>query len=197
MSDEDHKIKVFGSDDNLKALGELLSNETSRKIMIHLMKQEMYTNEISTKLDIRISLVIHHLKKMEDLGLVEITNKKIVKKGEKHRFFKIDSDLFITLNNTKEKIKEKGILKRIFSDGMKFTMIGVTGLASWFSLTSNNVQQISESRSTLRDTSSDILNQTIIFVESDTQYHFDPIISIPIIILSCCLFLFWFSRKHK
>jgi len=63
MSDEDNKIKIFASDDNLKSLGELLSNETSRKIIKNLMENEMYTNEIATKLDIRVSLVIHHLKK--------------------------------------------------------------------------------------------------------------------------------------
>ena len=131
MSDVENKIKVFGSDDNLKALGELLSNETSRKIISAIMKQEMYTSEISTKLDMRVSLVIHHLKKMEDLGLLEITKKKIIKKGQEHRFFKMSSDIFITLDKTKEEVKEKGILKRIFRDGIKFASIGLVGLSSW------------------------------------------------------------------
>ena len=197
MSDNDNKIKAFASDDNLKALGELLSNETSRKIMIYLMNHEMYTNEIATKLDIRVSLVIHHLKKMEDLGLVEITEKKIKRKGEKHRFFKIESDIFVTLNKTKKEVEEKGILKKIFKDGVKFTMIGVVGLFSWFSLSSNNIQQISEPPSMSMGTASGILNETITFVESDIKYYIDPIISIPIITLSCSLFLFWFSRKYK
>ena len=138
----DNKIKVFASDDNLKALGELLSNETSRKIIFHLLKNEMYTNEIATKLDIRVSLVIHHLKKMEDLGLLEITSKKIVKKGEKHRFFKIDSDIFVSINNTKEEIEEKGILKRIFKDGIKFGCVGITAFLIW---TETRVTKISPS----------------------------------------------------
>lgn len=125
----DDKIKVFASDDNLKALGELLSNDTSRKIISHLMKNEMYTNELSTKLDIRVSLVIHHLKKMESLGLLEITHKKIIKKGEKHRFFKMNTNIFVTLNNTKEEVKEKGILKKIFRDGLKFYIIGIITLS--------------------------------------------------------------------
>ena len=77
MPDEDNKIKMFGSDDDLKSLGELLSNETSRTIIKNLMEYEMYTNEIATKLDMRVSLVIHHLKKMEALGLLEISDKKI------------------------------------------------------------------------------------------------------------------------
>ncbi len=123
MTEEYIKIKVFGSDDDLKSLGELLSNKTSRKIIKNLMNHEMYTNEIATKLDMRVSLVIHHLKKLESLGLLEITDKKIKRKGEKHRFFKMNSDLFITLDKTKEEIEKKEITKKIFKDGIKFTTV--------------------------------------------------------------------------
>ena len=131
MSDKDNKIRIFGSDDNLKALGELLSNETSRKIIFTLMKKEMYTNEISTALDMRVSLVIHHLKKMEELGLLDITKKTIIRKGQEHRFFKMSTDIFITLDKNKEEIKEKGLLKRIFKDGVKFAAIGVAAVSTW------------------------------------------------------------------
>ncbi len=132
MSEKDNKIKVFASDDNLKSLGELLSNETSRKIIKYLMENEMYTNEISTKLDIRVSLVIHHLKKLEELGLLEITNKKIKRKGEEHRFFKIDSDIFITLDKNKEEVKENGVLNRVFREGTKFAVLGFISTVTLF-----------------------------------------------------------------
>ena len=132
MTDDYNKIKVFGSDDDLKSLGELLSNETSRKIIKNLMEHEMYTNEIATKLNMRVSLVIHHLKKMEALGLLEITDKKIKRKGEKHRFFKMDSDIFVAFNKTKEEVKKKGILKIFFKEGIKFTVLGVSSLLAFF-----------------------------------------------------------------
>ncbi len=132
MSDDDApKIKVFASDDNLKALGELLSNDSSRSIIYNLMTNEMYTNEISTKLDMRVSLVIHHLKKMEDLGLLEITEKKIKRKGQEHRFFKIKSNIFVVIDNTAVEIKEKGLLKRIFRDGVKYAVIGFVASMTW------------------------------------------------------------------
>ncbi len=132
MTDKDNKIKVFGSDDDLKSLGELLSNETSRRIIKNLMEHEMYTNEIATKLDMRVSLVIHHLKKMQALGLLEITDKKIKRKGEKHRFFKMDFDIFVAFDKTKDEVKEKGILKIFFKDRIKIVAIGIVGLSSWF-----------------------------------------------------------------
>lgn len=126
------KIKVFGSDDDLKELGELLSNATSRKIIAALIKQPMYTNELSTTLDIRVSLVIHHLDKLKRLGLVDITHKKLVRKGQEHKFYKINSDIFIALNNTKEEVKEEGFSKKFFRDGIKFAVIGIAALSSWF-----------------------------------------------------------------
>ena len=131
MFDDEPKIKVFASDDNLKALGELLSNDSSRSIIYNLMTKEMYTNEISTKLDMRVSLVIHHLKKLEDLGLLEITEKKIKRKGQEHRFFKIKSNIFVVIDNTKVEIEEKGLLKRIFKEGIKFASIGIIALSYW------------------------------------------------------------------
>ena len=125
------KIKVFASDDNLKALGELLSNDSSRKIIFHLMENSMYTNEIATKLDMRVSLVIHHLKKLEELNLVEISDRKIKRKGIEHRFFKINANIFVTVNKNKEEVEKEGLLKRIFKDGLKFASIGIAGLIMW------------------------------------------------------------------
>jgi len=125
------KVKVFASDDNLKTLGELLSNDSSRKIIYNLMNKKMYTNELATKLDMRVSLVIHHLKKLEELQMIEISEEKIKRKGVKHRFFKINSDIFVTINKDKVEIEEKGFLSRIFKEGVKFTSIGIASLVSY------------------------------------------------------------------
>ena len=37
----------------------------------------------------------------------------------------MNSDIFITINKTKENINKKGTLKKIFRDGIKFTVIGL------------------------------------------------------------------------
>lgn len=127
------KIKVFSSEDEkLKLLGELLSNKSSRDIIKLLMNKEHYTNEIAKKLDLRPNLVIHHLKKLESLGLLETTKKRIVKKGNEHRYFRINLNLFITSNNTKDEIEKKGgIFQKIFKDGVKFVAIGLASFFLW------------------------------------------------------------------
>lgn len=126
------KIKVFSSEDEkLKILGELLSNKSSLDIIKLLIEKEMYTNEIAKKLNLRVNLVIYHLKKLEELGLLKITHKTIVKKGNDHRYFRMIPNLFITVNETKGDLDKKGILEKIFKEGMKFATIGIAGLVSW------------------------------------------------------------------
>ena len=96
MRDE---IKVFGADDrSLKLLGELLGNDTSRKIIRCLIEKQMYTNELAIKLNIPISLVMHHLKKLEKVNLVDVEEKQITKRTKTHKFFKMSGKIFVLLD---------------------------------------------------------------------------------------------------
>lgn len=123
------KIKVFDlSDESLKLLGELLTNESSRSIILALIENQMYVNQLAEKLDMRVSLVIHHLKKLGKLGLLEIIEKPITKRTKDHKFFKINTDVFLsfTIDETGNK------LKRIFKDGIKFTSVGLISAMTYF-----------------------------------------------------------------
>ncbi|MCH9657444.1 ArsR family transcriptional regulator [archaeon] len=135
------KIKVFSSDDEkLKILGELLSNKSSRDMIKLLIEKEMYTNEIAKKLGLRVNLIIHHLKKLEGLGLLEITEKQIVKKGNNHKFYKMVPNFFISPNADKNETCEKGFFKKIFKDGIKFASIGIISFVSWAYLRLNSTE---------------------------------------------------------
>lgn len=127
------EIKIFVDDEeSLKILGELLSNKTSRDLIKFLMNKSTYKKKIADELGIPFSLIEYHLKKLEKLGLVKITNKKLTKKGIFHKNYKISAEgIFITFN-TKEMIREEGILKRIFREGVKFSAIGIVSIASYF-----------------------------------------------------------------
>lgn len=127
-----NKIKVFFSDDEkLKILGELLSNKSSRDIIKLLIEKEMYINEIAKKLDLRVNLVLHHVKKMQEIGLLEIIHKKITEQGNDHRYFRINPGMFILPNEPKEEIKEKSTLKKVFKEGIKFASIGISAIISY------------------------------------------------------------------
>jgi len=133
-NDENYeKVKIITSnEEKLKALGELLSNRSSRDIIKLLIGKEMYANEIANRLDLRPNLVVHHLKKLEELGLLEIKNKTIVKKGKEHRYFRMVPNLFIAPNESKEEIEKKGILKKFFKDGIRFFIIFLAASLVYF-----------------------------------------------------------------
>ena len=172
MSITQQQIKVFDCNDkSLKILGELLSNDTSRKIVKSLIEKEMYTNEISNKLNISVRLVIHHLKKLEELGLLEITHKQIVRKGNEHRYFRMVPGLFVIPN---ESVEKTGFLKRFFKDGIKFAGIGIAALISWKLLPENFV------------------------LSPDTAEHGNDLIVIPfiIIILGLILERIWNKKRR-
>ena len=122
------KVKVLKITDKLlKSFGELCINDTSRSIMLILSENQMYVNEIAKKLTMRVSLVIHHLQKIIDLGIIEIEEKPISKKTKNHRYFKLNADIYFSLTPDKDGNK----LKRIFKDGVKFVGIGIAGIVSY------------------------------------------------------------------
>jgi len=122
------RIKIFDlSDESLKLLGELLTNESSRSIIMTLIEKQMYVNQLAEKLDMRVSLVIHHLKKLGELGLLDIVEKPISKRTKDHKFFRINTDVFLSFT-----IDESGNkLKKIFNEGIKFASIGITAFIFW------------------------------------------------------------------
>ena len=128
------KVKVFTSDDrSLKLLGELLGNDTSRKIIRCLIEKQMYTNELAIKLDIPISLVIHHLKKLEELKIVDVKEKQITKKTKKHKFFRMSGKIFVLPNEPEDEIIKTGMLERIFQEKVRYSMVGATAVLSFIS----------------------------------------------------------------
>ena len=199
MTEENNtKIRVFGNDDeSLKILGQLLSTETSRKIIQLLTQEEMYINQISKKLGIQMNITIFHLKKLEELGLLIVTHKQIVKKGVDHKYYKMVPNMFVTATQTKKEVHENEFLKKFFKEGVKFLTVTIAVITTWLSIN----QQIFDSKISL-DRSVYIVNKTSEIPQPDITpsvhpFVVDPVISVSVIIICCSLFLIWFSRKYK
>ncbi len=74
---------------------------------------------------------------MGELGLLSVNEKRIVKKGQMHKYYKINPGIFLLPSHTKDKVHDTGILKKIFKDGIKFASIGIAAGVSWI-LTKNS-----------------------------------------------------------
>lgn len=113
------KVKIFHNNDKVKLLGEIISNSTSRKIMKLLSEESLYVNAISKRLDIRVSVVIHHLKKMQKLKLLNVEDKPRVTVRTYKHYSMNNTNFFIKLDTKKDKITENNYFKKTFSDKIK------------------------------------------------------------------------------
>lgn len=126
------KIEVFSSeDDKLKFLGELLSNESSRQILLLLTNREMPANELSEKTNLRLSLVIHHLNKMQQVGIVKIVKTEKNTKNHDVKYYSAKSGIMIFPKEISEKITKSKSLSISLTKIMRFSVIGIAGLVSW------------------------------------------------------------------
>lgn len=129
----DNKIEIlFTDNEKIKLIGEILSNESSKKILELVFDDAITANQLSLKTDITLSVVIHHLKKMQELGIVKID--KIEKNSKEHdmKYYKAAKFAVIILPS-KASAKAKtskslhNSLKRIYT----FTVIGIAALIPW------------------------------------------------------------------
>ena len=127
------KISIFSDDDvNLKILGEILSNESSRTILSLLIRKEMTVNEIIANTSYALSLILHHLNKMKETGIVEIS--KIGKNSKNHdmKYYVAKPAIIILTKGISEKAKQSKSFQNSLKSLLKFASIGVAAIISWF-----------------------------------------------------------------
>lgn len=165
------------SDDYLKEVSELFGNPNSRQIILLLVENEMYVNQISIKLKIRVSLVSYHLKKLGKLGFLTKTEKPISRKTKNHTFYKIDVDAFTVT------LRKNLSLKKIFKETVKFVSVGIAGITTWFATNIINKPNIARGG----------INEKFDLLQSD--------ILLPIIftgmVVGFGLIIIYYSKKHK
>jgi len=145
INKEPPKVKILSlraTDDSLEKFGEVISNKTGRKILLALTEKEGYLNEFANKIGITVPTLYNHLKKLEEMGVLEIIEKPISKKTKDHRYFIMKTDIFLSLTSLTPD-EEQSKLKRIFKEGVKFLSIGITSVVSFFIVSDSNFKQSS------------------------------------------------------
>lgn len=139
------KISIFSNeDDDLKILGEVLSNESSRRILSLLIRKEMTVNEIIANTGYALSLILHHLNKMKETGIVEIS--KIGKNSKNHdmKYYVAKPAIIILTKGMSEKAKQSKSFQNSLKRLLKFASIGIAAIISWFGSQIIQNQKISE-----------------------------------------------------
>ncbi|HSB50337.1 MAG TPA: winged helix-turn-helix domain-containing protein [Nitrosopumilaceae archaeon] len=141
MSEEDETVAVSDrveilstEDEKIKAVGEILSSDTSRKILTVLFNQSLTANEISQKTEISLPLVIYHLKKMQDAAVVKIKNVGKNTKSHDMKYYTIDKFAIVILPTQMSKpAKTSKSLFNSFSRIHRIATLGAASIAAWFS----------------------------------------------------------------
>jgi len=129
------KIEILSTDDDrIKAVGELLSSDSSRNILKLLFNDQMTANQIAQKTEISLPLVIYHLKKMQEAGIVKIAQTGKNTKSHDMKYYTVDKFAIVILpSGMTEKAKASKSLLNSFNRIYRFATIGGAALAAWFS----------------------------------------------------------------
>ncbi len=151
------KIEILSTDDDrIKTVGELLSSDSSRAILKLLFNDQMTANQIAQKTEISLPLVIYHLKKMQDAGIVKISQTEKNTKSHDMKYYTVDKFAIVILpSGLTEKARSSKSLSNSFNRIYRFATIGGAAIAAWFStqfMQQNNQVTISDESMRQADT---------------------------------------------
>ena len=129
------RVEILSTEDSkLKSIGEILSSDSSRAILKILFNDSLTANQISLKTEISLPLVIYHLKKMQDAGVVKITNIGKNTKSHDMKFYTVDKLAIIILPAMmSEPAKKSKSLFNSFTRIHRLATLGGASIAAWFS----------------------------------------------------------------
>ena len=129
------KIDILSTEDEkLKSIGEILSSDSSRKILKLLFNQSLTANEIAQKTEMSLPLVIHHLKKMQTVQVVKIANVGKNSKSHDIKYYTIDKFAIVILPSAMSApAKKSKSLFNSFTRIHRLATLGGVSAAAWFS----------------------------------------------------------------
>ena len=129
------RVEILSTEDQkMKSIGEILSSDSSRAILKILFNDSLTANQISQKTEISLPLVIYHLKKMQESGVVKITNVGKNTKSHDMQFYTVDKLAIIRLpSQMSEPAKKSKSLFNSFTRIHRLATLGGVSIAAWFS----------------------------------------------------------------
>lgn len=145
------KVEILSTEDQkIKAIGEILSADSSRQILRLLFNDALTANQISQKTGVSLPLVIYHLKKMQEANVVKITNVGKNTKSHDMKFYTADKFAIVILpEQMSSPAKKSKSLLNSFSRIHRLATLGAACIAVWFS--SQFLQQSPPQDMTARD----------------------------------------------
>ena len=128
----ENEIQIFSNtDEKLKFLGKILSNDSSRKILLSLIEKEMTANEIATLIQLSLPLALYHINQMIQAGIVIVSKTFTNGKNQPMKYYSAKSGIVILPEKASQKAKESKSFSNSLKKVMKFAVIGIVSFVSW------------------------------------------------------------------
>lgn len=126
------RIEILLSDDQkIKAVGEVLTNDSARAILQLLFDEELTANEISQRQDISLQLARYHLAKMQQAGMVRIARVGKGPKAHDMKYYGATRFAIVILpSGVSDRARESKSLIRSFKTIYRLAGVGVAAAAA-------------------------------------------------------------------
>src|SRR3989344_3588410 len=100
-------LLVSLKEDKAKKLAQVISNDTSRKILDYLAEKEATESDLAKTLEVPISTIHYNLKALMDAGIIEVEEFHYSQKGKEVNHYKLANKYIIIAPKGTYGIKEK------------------------------------------------------------------------------------------
>ena len=132
IQDGSDNVKIYSSNEKrVKFLGDVLANDASRSIFLLLAQGELPAGRIADKTGMSLALVTHHLEKMQNAGVVQVSkvSKNVKNRDMKH--YRAVLAILIIPDESHDRARGSEALALSLRRVLRFSSIGIAGLSSW------------------------------------------------------------------
>ena len=132
IQDCSDKVKIYSSNEKrVKFLGDVLANDTSRSIFLLLAQGELPAGRIADKTGVSLALVTHHLEKMQNAGVVQVSKVSKNIKNRDMKYYRAVLAILIIPEESHDRARGSEALALSLRRVLRFSSIGIAGLSSW------------------------------------------------------------------
>ena len=132
IQDGSDKVKIYSSNEKrVKFLGDVLANDTSRSIFLLLAQGDLPAGRIADKTGMSLALVTHHLEKMQNAGVVQVSKVSKNIKNRDMKYYRAVLAILIIPDESHDRARGSEALALLLRRVLRFSSIGIAGLSSW------------------------------------------------------------------
>ena len=132
IQDGSDKVKIYSSNEKrVKFLGDVLANDASRSIFLLLAQGDLPAGKIADKTGLSLALITHHLEKMQNAGVVQVSKVSKNIKNWDMKYYRAVLAILIIPDESHDRARGSKALALSLRRVLRFSSIGIAGLSSW------------------------------------------------------------------